>query len=283
MFSFLHHPGPDLGVGVAFTDRDGGVSRAGFGPLNLGRTDVDEIPAVRENFRRVGAQLAVDRFITLAQVHGPEVVVAGPEFVSAWGPDQHLGSEATGVPLQRADALVTDQRGIVLCIRVADCLPVLFADVEAGVIGAAHAGRVGLAAGVLPNTVAAMRDLGAQEIRAWQGPHICGACYEVPAQMREEVVFAGEREEVAAELPGAYAETSWGTPALDLGEAAARQLADLGCHVERHSPCTRTTQHLHSHRRDGAAAGRLGALVWLPSFSDDDVPAGTSPVGVRRH
>lgn len=255
MFAFLRHPGPDHGVGVAFTDRSGGVSRDAFGPLNLGRTDVDEIPAVRENFRRVGLALGVSRFITLAQVHGPDVVVVDRALAESWGPEQHLGSEATGIPLTRADALVTDQPGVALCIRVADCLPVLFADPAAGVIGAAHAGRVGLAAGVLPNTVAAMRELGARDIRAWQGPHICGACYEVPAAMRDEI---------AASLPGAYAETSWGTPALDLGEAAARQLTAAGCTVERHSPCTLTTDDLHSHRRDGAGAGRLGALIWLP-------------------
>lgn len=255
MFSYLHRPDPELGVGLAFTDRAGGVSAGAFGPLNLGRTDVDDLDAVGENFDRVLRALELDRVVTLAQVHGSDVVAVDADLLAAWGPRQHLGSEATGVPLARADGLVTDQRNIALCIRVADCLPVLLADPAAGVIGAAHAGRVGLAAGILTNTVAAMRALGATDIRAWQGPHICGACYEVPESMRAEV---------SAGLPGAYAETAWGTPALDLGGAAERQLHDLGCRVERHSPCTRTDDSLHSHRREGAGAGRLGALVWLP-------------------
>ncbi|WP_432559200.1 peptidoglycan editing factor PgeF [Granulicoccus sp. GXG6511] len=253
MFFFHRPPDSGDGVGLAFTDRAGGVSEGAFGPLNLGRTDVDDLAHVRENFARVGAALGVERFVTLAQVHGPDVVVLDAETIAAWGPEQHLGSEATGVPLRRADALVTDQPGTALCIRVADCLPVLFADPARGVIGAAHAGRVGLAAGVLTRTVEALRDLGARDIEAWLGPHICGDCYEVPAEMREEV---------AAQLPGAYAETSWGTPALDLGAAAERQLRDLDCTVERRDRCTRTSLDLHSHRRDGATAGRLGALIW---------------------
>lgn len=258
MFSFLHRPVPDLPVGLAFSDRSGGVSAGAFGPLNLGRTDVDDLVAVGENFERVRRVLGIGPIITLAQVHGPDVVVVDETVLAGWSERQHLGSEATGTPLRRADALVTDRTGVALCIRVADCLPVLFADVAAGVVGAAHAGRVGLAAGVLPNTVAAMRDLGATDIRAWLGPHICGACYEVPAAMRDEI---------GVQLPGAYAETSWGTPALDLGAAAEQQLQEVGCVVERHSPCTRTSPDLHSHRRDGAGAGRLGAFVWLPAQS----------------
>lgn len=256
MFSYLHHPGPDLGAGVAFSNRKGGVSAERHGPLNLGRTDVDEPAAVRENFDRVRAALGVSRIITVHQVHGAEVLVVDEELASAWQLGRELGAAGSGVPLEEADALVTDQPDTALCIRVADCLPVLLADPAAGVIGAAHAGRVGLAAGVLPATVEAMRGLGAREITAWQGPHICGACYEVPDRMRAAV---------AAVLPGAYAETSWCTPALDLGEAAARQLARLECRVEHHSPCTRTSPALLSHRRDGAEAGRLGALVWLPA------------------
>lgn len=256
MFSFLRRPGPDLGVGVAFSDREGGISGGALGPLNLGRTDLDDIPAVRENFARVRSALGVERIVTTHQVHGADVLVVDDQLLQSWGVDSELGERATGVPLPIADAMVTDRSGTALCIRVADCLPVLFADPEAGVIGAAHAGRVGLAAGVLPATIAAMRVLGAERIRAWLGPHICGACYEVPEAMRAEI---------SEHLPSAHAETSWGTPALDLGGAAVHQIAELGCSVENHSRCTRTSPDLHSHRRDGAGAGRLGALIWLPA------------------
>jgi len=143
-----------------------------------------------------------------------------------------------------------------MAVRVADCLPVLLADPAAGVVAAAHAGRVGLVAGVLPATLAAMRRRGARSITAWIGPHICGACYEVPGAMRADV---------ARTLPGAWSTTSWGTPALDLGGAATIQLEAEGCLVHRVDPCTRETPTLHSHRRDAAAAGRQAGIVWLPA------------------
>lgn len=255
MFSFRQKlDGADATLGVAFSDRDGGVTTGPMGSLNLGRTDVDELANVRENFDRVRAALGVDRIITLAQRHTPDVVVVDDDFLADWAPGQHLGSVETGRTLPVADALVTRARGVALVIRVADCVPVVFADADRQVIGAAHAGRVGLAGGVLVNTVAAMRDLGAAELTAWIGPRICGDCYEVPESMRAKI---------SAQLPGAHSETSWGTPSLDLGRAAARQLESLGCAVRDVGECTRTTDSLHSHRRDGADAGRLASFVWM--------------------
>ncbi len=139
-------------------------------------------------------------------------------------------------------------------VRVADCVPVLLADVEHRVVGAAHAGRPGLVAGIVPATVARMRDLGADRIVAWLGPHVCGSCYEVPGEMRDEV---------AAVVPEAYAETSWATPAVDVGAGVVAQLEKLGVEVVDASRCTLETEDLYSYRREGAAAGRLGGLVWV--------------------
>ncbi|MFZ0528913.1 MAG: laccase domain-containing protein, partial [Propionicimonas sp.] len=116
-------------------------------------------------------------------------------------------------------------------------------------------GRVGLAAGVLPATLDRMAELGAVSITAWIGPHICGACYEVPLALQDSF---------ARTHPAARATTSWGTPSLDLGAAAAAQLAAAGCRVIRVDPCTRTTPSLHSYRRDGDASGRQAAVIWLP-------------------
>lgn len=256
MFSYRADPPPRGGVGVAFTDRHDGVSDADIGPLNLGRIGVDELDHVRENFTRVRAALGVSSIACVDQRHTTEVRVVGD---ADWerGPEQHLGS---AVPGQRAnpvaDALVSTRPDVALCVRIADCLPVLLADAEAGVIGAAHAGRVGLAAGVVTNTVRVMREHGATTITAWLGPHVCGRCYEVEAEMADEV---------GAVLPGSRTSTSWGTPALDLAAGAVHQLEDLGCRVRRHDQCTRTTTGLHSHRRDGARSGRLAALVWQTS------------------
>jgi YfiH family protein len=153
-----------------------------------------------------------------------------------------------------ADALVTDRPGVVLAVRAADCVPVLFADPTAGVVGAAHAGRLGVASAVVLRTVARLRDLGAGDLTAWVGPHVCGSCYEVPADLQAEVV---------AVEPATRATTSWGTTALDLGAGVRAQLERVGVAVVDASRCTRESPDLYSFRRDGRAAGRLAGLVRL--------------------
>jgi YfiH family protein len=139
-------------------------------------------------------------------------------------------------------------------VRAADCVPVLFADPGAGVVGAAHAGRQGLATGVVTRTVERMRGLGAGEVTAWIGPHVCGSCYEVPA---------GLQDEVGAVVPESVATTSWGTPALDLGAGVWAQLERAGVIVVDVARCTRESPDLYSFRRDGEHAGRLAGLVRL--------------------
>lgn len=219
MFFLRRDPGTD-GVGVACTDAS----------VDVGTGHVAELDAVR-------AALGLDELVTVSQVHG--VAVADAD-----GPLP---------PSTEADALVTTRAGVGLCIRVADCVPVLLHDATTGVLGAAHAGRKGFRDGVLPEVVAAMRDRGATHLTAWVGPHVCGECYEVPQEMVDDV---------AMRCPAARARTSWGTPSLDLGAGAAAQLRRLGVTVEVDQTCTRTTPTLHSYRRDQAAAGRLGAVVW---------------------
>lgn len=175
--------------------------------------------------------------VRMTQVHGADVA---------------LVDERPDVP-PAADGLVTTRTGLALVARAADCVPVLLADPAAGVIAAVHAGRPGLVAGVVPAAVRRMHDLGATAVRAWVGPHVCGRCYEVPAPMREDV---------AARVPESWAETSWGTPALDIGAGVRAQLDRLGADHVSVGGCTREDERLWSYRRDGAAAGRLGGLVW---------------------
>jgi polyphenol oxidase len=182
-------------------------------------------------------------FARLTQVHGADVVhvVDDPPV----GPTDDVPT---------ADALVTTRPGIGLMVRVADCVPVLLADPAAGVIGAVHAGRLGLTLDVTGRTVRRMRELGAGQIRGWIGPHVCGRCYEVPEALRTDV---------ATLVPEARSETSWGTPALDLGAGVAAQLAEEGVVAERVGGCTLEDERLPSFRRDGAAAGRFAGLVWI--------------------
>ncbi len=234
MYSYRNDPGAN-GVGIAFFD----AVAADGGRLDLGTSDPSRWRA--QDWELVERDLAVP-VLTVRQVHGDRVLAVDE------------GNDPAALAWTPADALATTARRLGLAVRAADCLPVLLADPEAGVVGAAHAGRVGLAAGVLVSTVARLRELGATDLRAWIGPHICGECYEVPSAMQAEFVGV---------LPTARARTSWGTPALDLGAAAEAQLAALGCAVHRVDPCTFTTPTLHSYRRDGAAAGRQAGLVWL--------------------
>jgi YfiH family protein len=240
MYSFRDSSGP---VDLAFTDRLGGVSAVPFDSLNLALVSDDDPGAVARNWRLVLDDFApgVDVLADMRQVHGAEVCDA----VAPRGPGE-------GPP--ECDGIVTDRPDVVLAVRVADCVPVLLADPVAGVVGAAHAGRLGVQNGVVSATVARMRGLGAGSVTAWVGPHVCGACYEVPEEMRAEV---------AAVEPAAAATTSWGTPALDLGAAVRAQLEREGVTVVDAARCTRESPDLYSHRRDGASAGRLAGLVRL--------------------
>lgn len=236
-------------VDLAFTDRYGGVSAAPFDELNLALDDPDDPASRAENLRRVVTDFAPDlarrpsgswdaHVAQMRQVHGSAVDVVD---------DRHGG----GLPPE-ADGMVATDPTIVLLVRVADCVPVLLADADAGVIGVAHAGRPGMLAGVAPATVAAMRRLGAERITAWLGPHVCGACYEVPAAMQEDAV---------AQVPQSRATTSWGTPALDIGAGVRAQLEAVDVAVVDVATCTRESPDLYSYRRDGARAGRFAGLV----------------------
>ncbi|MEU8983611.1 peptidoglycan editing factor PgeF [Streptomyces sp. NPDC048309] len=232
------------GAHFAFTDRWGGVSAVPYEELNLGGAVGDDPDAVRTNRELAAKSLGLDpaRVVWMNQVHGPEVaVVDGP-----WG-DR---------PVAEVDAIVTTRRGLALAVLTADCTPVLLADPVAGIVAAAHAGRPGMIAGVVPAAVRAMVELGAEPARivARTGPAVCGRCYEVPERMRADV---------AAIEPTAHAETSWGTPAVDVTAGVHAQLERLGVRDREQSPvCTLESQDHFSYRRD-RTTGRLAGYVWL--------------------
>jgi polyphenol oxidase len=232
------------GAHFAFTDRWGGVSAAPYAELNLGGAVGDDAEAVRANRELAAKTLGLDPglVVWMNQVHGSEVAeVDGP-----WN--------VRNVP--QVDGLVTFGRGVALAVLTADCVPVLLADPVAQVVGAAHAGRPGMVAGIVPETVRAMVRLGADPARivARTGPAVCGRCYEVPETMRVEV---------AAVEPAAHAETSWGTPAVDVTAGVHAQLDRLGVHDRERSPvCTRESEDHFSYRRD-RTTGRLAGYVWL--------------------
>ncbi|MEZ0095986.1 peptidoglycan editing factor PgeF [Streptacidiphilus sp. EB129] len=234
----------DDGAHFAFTDRWGGVSTAPYGELNLGGAVGDDPAAVRGNRRAAARALGLDpaAVVWMNQVHGNAVAVV-------------TGRQPEG-EAPHVDAVVTDRRGLALAVLTADCVPVLLADPVAGVVAAAHAGRPGLAAGVVPAAVAAMVDLGAEpsRISAAIGPSVCGRCYEVPPALHDEIT---------ALEPDTRSRTSWGTPALDLPAGVRAQLARLGVTVgEKSHTCTMESPDHYSYRRD-QRTGRLAGYVWL--------------------
>ncbi len=163
-----------------FFTRGGGVSGGPFTSLNCSLSGQDERANVIENRSRAARAIGADPagLVGLTQVHGPEVVSVTAPWPAGAGP--------------RADAMVTDREGVALGIVTADCAPVLFADLSAGVVGAAHAGWRGAVAGVLEATIAAMEALGATRagIAAAVGPCIRQPSYEVAADLRDAVLAA---------------------------------------------------------------------------------------------
>jgi polyphenol oxidase len=239
-------PAPELGIGVqaVVTDRTGGVSKPPYDSMNLGAGSGDDPQAVAVNRDRLAAACGLRAADVgwLRQVHGTAV--------------RYVDDPAGGQLAEPADASFTDVPGLALAVLAADCLPVLLADPVARVVGAAHAGREGMAAGVVPALVSAMTTAGARpdRMRAVLGPAICGGCYEVPAQLRDRI---------AACVPAARCRTRAGTPGLDISAGVASQLAGLGvAAVAADGRCTRESAELFSYRRDGPT-GRFAALVWL--------------------
>lgn len=152
-----------------FFCRTGGVSEGLFSSLNCGYGSGDDKQKVTENRRRAMAMMDLEgeRLVTAYQVHSPDVV----EVTKPWARED----------APEADAMVTRERGLALGVLTADCVPVLFADAEAGVVGAAHAGWKGALTGVVEATVAAMVALGAEPKRIVTGigPAISQRSYEV--------------------------------------------------------------------------------------------------------
>ncbi|WP_163959613.1 peptidoglycan editing factor PgeF [Sphingomonas insulae] len=156
------------GVAHGFLGRRGGVSEGLFASLDLGRRSQEVDAWIGENRRRAIAAVSPGAALcTLYQIHSADVV--------------HVERPYSHDERPRADAMVTDRPGVLLGILTADCAPVLFADVAAGVVGAAHAGWKGAIGGVTDATVAAMERIGARRDRivAAIGPCIARASYEV--------------------------------------------------------------------------------------------------------
>lgn len=223
------------GVRHGFFTRTGGVSGGLYKGLNVGLGSADSADKVAANRDRVAAWLGVgpSMLVTLHQVHSADAVVAREPFAS---------------DRPKADALVTDRPGIALGVLTADCGPVLYADAEAGVIGAAHAGWKGALTGVLEATIEAMERLGAvrERIEAVLGPSISAENYEVGPEFVARFLAA----DPANDAYFAPSPTASGHALFDLPRYTTDRLARAGVVASTTGRCTYAAEGLfYSYRR----------------------------------
>ncbi|AMP00487.1 multi-copper polyphenol oxidoreductase laccase family protein [Collimonas arenae] len=244
-------------VGALSTTRVGGTSQdpygdgSGGGGLNLG-AHVDDAPQAVASNRALLAVVLPAEPVWMTQVHGSHVVDAD--------------SAAIGV---EADAAITTRPGVVCAVQTADCLPVLFADLHGRVVGAAHAGWRGLVGGVLQNTVARMRQAGAEQIVAWLGPAIGPGQFEVGADVLTAFVDAAQSMQAEPQVlvqtrdcfrpiaarPGKYLADIYELARIALRQAGVEDVYGGGL-------CTVADRTFYSYRRD-RVTGRMASLIWL--------------------
>lgn len=231
-------------VRVASTTRRGGIGLGLQATFSLDPRPAADADVLAGNRSRLRAALGLPgEPAWLRQVHGIEVV------------------DAAGVePGQRpeADGAWTSLPGVVCAVLTADCLPVVLADRDGRAVGLAHAGWRGLAAGVIESTVAAL-PVAPADLRAWLGPAIGPRAFEVGPEVRAAFL---DRDPGAT---GAFVAATGDRWLGDLQALARRRLQRLGVsEVSAAAGCTLSDPaRFFSHRRDGAAAGRMATLAWI--------------------
>jgi len=222
------------------TTRLGGLSNGPYAGLNLGQHVGDAPETVAANRGLLRAALPAEP-AWLEQVHGIDVAEVGP----------------AGPSVQRADAAVSRQAGVVCTVMTADCLPVLFARDDGSAVGAAHAGWRGLNDGVLEATIAQLGEPG--RLLAWLGPAIGPGAFEVGDEVRA-AFMAHDAAAEAAFRPGKAEGKWWG----DLYLLARQRLAAAGVlQVYGGGLCTASqAERFYSYRRD-RTTGRMATLIWL--------------------
>ncbi len=240
------------GTAHGFLGRAGGVSKGIYAGLNVGLGSDDDRDAILDNRQRAKEEILPDsQLVTVHQVHSPDVMT-----VSA------------AVPLDErphVDAMVTDRPGLLLGILTADCVPVLFFDRKANVVGAAHAGWKGAISGVTDNTIVAMEALGASRayISCAIGPCIAQASYEVDAGFRDRFLEQDQDNETFFEAgkPGHYQFDIEAYVAGRLADAGIQQIEKLG--LDTYANEDRFYSYRRSCHRGEDGYGRQISLIGL--------------------
>ncbi len=253
-----HHLSTLPGIAHGFFGRRGGVSTGLYDSLNIGAGSGDDARAIRTNRERLSNAIGARHLLSCFQIHSSKVV----RVTKPW----------TTRP--QADGMVTDQPGIALCILTADCVPILFADASAGVIGAAHAGWKGAIGGVAEATIEAMEALGAERsnITAAIGPAIQQASYEVGAEFRETFVNADQANAKFFTCDPSQSEAARGSnqkPHFDLTGYVQRALLAEGIGAVDnlgHDTCAMEEAYFSNRRRNHRGEpdyGRNGSVIML--------------------
>ncbi|MEA3406539.1 MAG: peptidoglycan editing factor PgeF [Chloroflexota bacterium] len=242
---------PQDGLIHGLFNRRGGYSRGPFASLNVGQGVQDDPQHVAANHRAIYSALHIEAedVVSAQQVHGARVALAT--------------AEDGGRTLEKADALISNTPGIVLMMRVADCVPIFFHSVQPAAVGLAHAGWRGTLKGVAGDTVRAMVsafDCQPDELIVGLGPSIGPCCYEVGPE-----VVAQVREVFGAQTDCLLTPSGEGKAYFDLWRANELQLEKAGVEqVETAGICTCCHRdEFYSHRGDGKRTGRLAALIGL--------------------
>ena len=246
----IHRAQVLAGMPHGFLGRRGGVSAGTVAGLNVGLGSGDDVAAVAENRARAGAAVLPGApIVACYQVHSPDCVIVTEPWSDAERP--------------HADALATDRPGLLLGIVTADCTPVLLADREAGVIGAAHAGWKGAIAGVTDRTIAAMVALGArrERIAAAIGPTIAQASYEVDRGLRARFL-ADEAANARFFTPGRAEHWRFDLPGYVAARLAREGLARIeDLQLDTYAQADRFYSFRRATHRSEAAYGRQFALI----------------------
>jgi hypothetical protein len=243
---------PRDGLTHGLFNRQGGHSQGPFASLNVGYSVGDEPERVEANHRAIYSALNIEPgdMVSAQQVHGARVTVAT--------------AEDGGGTLERTDALISDTPGLMLMMRVADCVPVFFYTAESPAVGLAHAGWRGTLEGVATKTARAMASAFGcrpEKLIVGLGPSIGPCCYEVGPE-----VVARVREVYGAQADGLLSPaTGEGKAYFDLWHANALQLRNTGVEqIETAGICTCCRcDEFYSHRSEGGRTGRLAALAGL--------------------